>query len=319
MSDDWAQALRELPLVLGGNTFGWTSSVEESFRILDAYAELGGRFVDTADVYSAWAEGHQGGESEAVIGRWLSGPGRGRGVMVGTKVSRHPQYQGLTRANVLAAADASLTRLGVDCIDVYFAHYDDPHTPIAETVQAFHDLQTAGKVRWVGLSNYEGARVEEWLAVADVLGFERPVVLQPHYNLVRREPYERDLQPVAQEHDLAVVPYFALASGFLTGKYRTPEDLGASPRRRYAAPYFSAEGLAVVEEIGRIAADHAVAPSTVALAWLLHRPQVVAPIASARTVDQLTHLAAAGQLQLDPEELELLDSTSARIPDPALR
>lgn len=314
MGDEWVRAVQEVPLVLGGNTFGWTSSPEDSFGILDAYAELGGRFVDTADVYSAWAEGHHGGESEEVIGRWLAGHGRTTGLLVGTKVSRHPQYPGLTRANVLAAVDASLARLGVECIDVYYAHYDDPQTPIEETVQAFHDLQTAGKIRWIGLSNYEGKRVAEWLAAADEHGVERPVFLQPHYNLVRREPYERDLQPVAQAHDLAVVPYFALASGFLTGKYRTPEDLAASPRRRYAAPYFSPEGLAVVEELDRIASGHAVATSTVALAWLLRRPQVVAPIASARTVEQLSHLVAAGRLQLSAEEMALLDSRSARIP-----
>lgn len=316
MSDEWVTALQEVPLVLGGNTFGWTSSPEESFRILDAYAELGGRFVDTADVYSAWAEGHQGGESEEVIGRWLGGHGRTSGLMVGTKVSRHPQYPGLTRANVLAAADASLARLGVDCIDVYYAHYDDPQTPIEETVQAFNDLQTAGKIRWTGLSNYEGTRIAEWVAAADEQGFERPVFLQPHYNLVRREPYEQDLQPVAQAHDLAVVPYFALASGFLTGKYRTPDDLAASPRQRYAAPYFSPEGLAVVEELERIATGHAVATSAVALAWLLRRPQVVAPIASARTVDQLTYLVSARELQLSAEEMALLDTLSARIPAP---
>jgi aryl-alcohol dehydrogenase (NADP+) len=315
MTEEWVQALDEVRLVLGGNTFGWTSSDEESFRILDAYVDFGGRFVDTADVYSAWVEGHQGGESEEVIGRWMARHGRGE-LMVGTKVSRHPQYPGLTRANVLAAADASLSRLRVDCIDVYYAHYDDPHTPIEETVQAFHELQTAGKIRWTGLSNYEGRRVAEWVAAADDLGFDRPVFLQPHYNLVRREPYERDLQPLAEAYDLAVLPYFALASGFLTGKYRTAEDLAASPRQRYAAPYFSPEGLDVVEELDRIATRHSVATSTVALAWLLHRPNVVAPIASARTVAQLTHLVSAGQLQLSAEETSVLDSRSARILPP---
>lgn len=304
------------PLVLGGNTFGWTSDETESFAVLDAFLDQGGCFVDTADVYSAWAPGHRGGESEEMIGRWLARRPRGRdAVSIGTKVGRHPRFAGLERANVLAGVDASLTRLGVERIDMYYPHYDDPTVAMDEIVDVFHDLQSAGKIRHVGLSNMTPARVTEWFDVASVAGYEPPMVIQPHYNLVFRHEYESSLASVVDERGLSVIPYFSLASGLLSGKHRTMEDVQASARSAFTGRYVSPESLAVVGAVIEVADAHGVAPATVALAWLRSRPHVAAPIASARTVEQLPALMAAATLTLDVDELARLDELSARIPE----
>lgn len=313
MNDDVTSVIGMLPLVLGGNTFGWTSSEAESFEILDAFVALGGRLVDTADVYSVWAEGHEGGESEHVIGRWLAGPGAGSGLLVGTKVGRHPSFSGLSAAAVRGAVHASLERLGVERVEILYAHYDDPDVPLEETVQVFHELQLEGRVGRVGLSNYSGARVGEWIAAATRLEVPPPDCLQPHYNLVHRASYERSLAPVVAAADLAVFPYFALASGFLTGKYRTLSEVEASARRAYATPYFSAEGLRVVECLEEVAESHGTSPGTVALAWLRLRPGVLAPIASARTTAQLDGLAQISRVRLGADEVARLDECSARV------
>jgi aryl-alcohol dehydrogenase-like predicted oxidoreductase len=302
------------PLNLGGNTFGWTSDEAVSHQVLDAFTEAGGNFVDTADGYSAWAPGNSGGESETIIGRWLAARGNRDRVVVATKVSSHPQFRGLSAANVAAAADASLARLGTDHIDLYYAHFDDAAVPLEETAGAFDALVRAGKIRAIGVSNYTAGRIREWFEVARRNGFALPVAVQPHYNLVKRIAYERDIAPVAAAENLAVLPYYGLAGGFLTGKYRTTEDLTSGPRGG-AEQYLTEDGLAVVKALSGIADTHGVTPATVALAWLRTRPNVAAPIASARTVEQLPALLASATLDLSPEDLTTLDEVSAHLPE----
>ncbi len=247
------------PLALGGNTFGWTSDEPTSQTVLDAYVGGGGNFIDTADGYSAWAPGNSGGESETIIGNWTASRGNRADIVIGTKVSQHPAFRGLAASNVHAAVDASLHRLQTDYIDVYYAHFDDASVPLEETVEAFDELRTAGKIREVGVSNYSPERLQEWINIATRRGFALPVALQPHYNLVKRSGYETGLAPVVAAHGLGVVPYFALASGFLTGKYRSEADLRGASREQMANAYMSAEGLAVVEVLDRVARARAVA------------------------------------------------------------
>jgi aryl-alcohol dehydrogenase-like predicted oxidoreductase len=299
------------PLGLGGNTFGWTSDKETSFAVLDAYVAGGGNFIDSADSYSAWVPGNSGGESETIIGEWTAVRGNRDSVVIATKVDRHPQFRGLARANVLAAADASLARLRTDYIDLYYVHYDDPDVPVAEAAGVFSELQKAGKIRYVGLSNYTGPRLREWFEVAAAEGFAAPVALQPHYNLVERAAYETSLAPVVAEFGLGVVPYYALASGFLAGKYRSASDHAGAARQPGASRYLTPTGLAVLSALDSVAADHGVAPATVALAWLRTRPNVVAPLASARTADQLGALLASATLDLTAAEIKALDTASA--------
>jgi aryl-alcohol dehydrogenase-like predicted oxidoreductase len=299
------------PLSLGGNTFGWTTDQAASFAVLDAYAAAGGNFIDTSDSYSAWAPGHSGGESEAIIGAWARARRNRDQLVIATKVSQHPQFRGLKAATVAAAADASLRRLQADHIDLYYAHYDDAGTPLEETVAAFGELQRAGKVRHVGVSNYTGERLREWIAAARAGGWPLPVALQPHYNLVARQPYEGTLAPVAAEAGLGVVPYFALAAGFLTGKYRTPQDLQGPARGQMAGRYFSPAGLKVVEAMDQVAAAHGAQLASVAIAWLLGRPGVVAPIASATSTAQLGALVAGATLKLSAGEAAALDEASS--------
>jgi aryl-alcohol dehydrogenase-like predicted oxidoreductase len=299
------------PLGLGGNTFGWTSDKETSFAVLDAYLAGGGNFIDTSDSYSAWAPGNPGGVSETIIGEWAKARGSRDSVVIATKVSSHPQFRGLSATNILAAADASLARLQTDRIDLYFAHYDDPDVPVAEAARAFHELQRAGKIRHVGLSNYTAARLREWFAVAAAEGFAPPVALQPHYNLVERQRYETEFAPVVAEFGLGVLPYYALASGFLAGKYRSATDHADAARRGGAARYLTLAGLAVLAALDEISAARGVAPATVAIAWLRTRPGIVAPLASASRVDQLGALLAAATLDLTAAEIKTLDSASA--------
>jgi aryl-alcohol dehydrogenase-like predicted oxidoreductase len=299
------------PLGLGGNTFGWTSDKETSFAVLDAYAAAGGNFIDSADSYSAWVPGNSGGESEAIIGEWTAARGNRDSVIIATKVSRHPRFPGLSRGNVLAAADASLARLRTGHIDLYYGHYDDPDVPIAEAVGVFSELQQAGKIRHVGLSNFTAPRLREWFAVAAAEGLAAPVALQPLYNLVERASYETSLAPVAAEFGLGVLPYSALASGFLAGKYRSATDHAGAARQRGATRYLTPAGNAVLAALDSVAAAHGVTPATIALAWLRTRPGVVAPLASARSVEQLPALRASATLDLAADEIELLDKASA--------
>jgi aryl-alcohol dehydrogenase-like predicted oxidoreductase len=311
MSTLGSSGIEVFPLNLGGNVFGWTSDEATSHQVLDAFTEAGGNFVDTADGYSAWAPGNSGGESETIIGTWLAARKNRDSVVVATKVSQHPQFRGLSAANVAAAADASLARLGTDYIDLYYAHYDDAGTPLEETAGAFDALVKAGKVRAVGVSNYTAERIREWFEVARRNDFVLPVAVQPHYNLVERRAYEHNIAPVAAEENLAVLPYYALAAGFLTGKYRTTGDLASSPRGGGAKAYLTEDGLAVIKVLTEVADAHGVEPASVALAWLRTRPGVAAPIASARTVEQLPALIASATLELTADEKATLDEVSS--------
>ncbi|MEU1543939.1 aldo/keto reductase [Actinacidiphila glaucinigra] len=298
------------PLCLGGNVFGWTADEATSFEVLDSYAEAGGNFVDTADVYSAWAPGHSGGESETVIGSWLAKRGRRDDVLVATKVGSHPDFKGLKAATVKAAAEESLRRLGTDRIDLYYTHYDDPETPVEEIVTALDGLVREGKVRHVAASNISPERLAASLEFADREGLTKYVALQQHYNLVEREQYEGPLREVVRAHGLASVPYFGLARGFLTGKYR-PGVTVDSPRAEGAGAYLGSErGPRVLAALDEVAAAHGVEPASVALAWLRSQPTVVAPIASARTPGQLSALLASMDLELTAAELDQLTKAS---------
>ncbi|MET8622232.1 aldo/keto reductase [Kitasatospora sp. NPDC004669] len=298
------------PLSLGGNVFGWTADEQQSFAVLDAYAAAGGNFVDTADVYSAWAPGNTGGESETVLGDWLRSRGNREDIVIATKVGMHPEAKGLGAANIKASAEASLRRLGVESIDLYYTHRDDD-TPVEEFVTALDGLVREGKVRAVAASNISAERLVEALAFAEREGLAKYVAVQPHYNLVSRGTFEGPLADAVAEHGLATVPYYALASGFLTGKYRPGGPEVDSARAEGAARYLAEpRGPKVLEALDSVAAEHDVTPAAVALAWLAARPTVAAPIASARTVDQLTPLLAATALRLTPEQTALLNAAS---------
>ncbi|MFD7584106.1 aldo/keto reductase [Kitasatospora sp. NPDC059811] len=306
-----ASDLSVFPLSLGGNVFGWTADEQQSFAVLDAYAAAGGNFVDTADVYSAWAPGNTGGESETVLGNWLRSRGNRDDVVIATKVGMHPEAGGLGAANIKAAAEGSLRRLGVERIDLYYTHRDDD-TPVEEFVTALDELVREGKVAAVGASNIGAERLSEALAFADREGLAKYVAVQPHYNLVSRGTFEGPLADVVAEHGLAAVPYYALASGFLTGKYRPGGPGVDSARSEGAARYLDdPRGPKVLAALDTVAGEHGVALATVALAWLAGRPTVAAPIASARTVEQLPPLLAATTLRLTPEQTALLDTASA--------
>ena len=302
------------PLALGGTTFGWTSDEAASRQVLDSFLEAGGNLIDTADSYSAFAPGNSGGESETIIGAWMAARGHRDRVVIATKVSRHPEFAGLSAANVAAAADASLKRLGTDYIDLYWAHYDDPDVPLQETAEAFDALVRAGKVRAIGVSNYTGERIREWITIARRDGYIVPVAVQPLYNLVKRDPYERDIAPVAAAENLAVLPYQALASGFLTGKYRAGADMTGGIRQYMARGFYSEAGLAVVGVLEDVSREHGTTPAAVALAWLLGRPGVAAPVASARTAGQLTSMMPFTRLELTVGQRSALDDVSARVP-----
>ncbi|SIT69015.1 aldo/keto reductase [Microbacterium sp. RU33B] len=303
-----------LPLSLGGNVFGWTADRDASFEILDAFVAGGGDFIDTADAYSAWVPGNAGGESETIIGEWLASR-RPEGVVVATKVSQHPDYKGLAGPNVRAAAEASLTRLGVDTIDLYYAHFDDASVPLAETVQAFGDLVADGIVRHTAVSNYTADRIREWIRLADELGVPRPVAIQPHYNLVHRGAVEDSIVPVAEEFGMGLVPYYALASGFLTGKYRSTDAAGqSSPRAGGAAKYATTQGIEIVDALEGIGRAHGVSIAATALGWLRAQPTVAAPIASASQVGQVADLLDGARVELTADELAELDRVSSWTP-----
>ncbi|MFD9323565.1 aldo/keto reductase [Streptomyces sp. NPDC060053] len=303
--------LEVFPLSLGGNVFGWTADESASFAVLDAYAAAGGNFVDTADSYTAWIEGNSGGESETIIGRWVQARGNRDDVVIATKVSQHPEFPGLSADNIKAAADASLRRLGTDHIDLYYTHFDKPEVPVDEIIGALDELVRAGKVRHIAASNISPERLQESLEFSDREGLARYVALQPHYNLVSRDTYEGGLQDLAARFGLAAVPYFALAAGFLTGKYR-PGTTVESARAAGAAKHLDTErGRNVLTALDEIAQAHDTEIPTVALAWLAAQPTVAAPIASARTVEQLPALLAVARLELTAEEITRLTHASA--------
>ena len=298
------------PLALGGNVFGWTATQEESFAVLDAYAAAGGNFIDTADMYSAWAPGNSGGESETIIGRWMKARGNRDGMIIGTKVGMLESLSGLSADTIPVAAEQSLGRLQTDRIDLYYAHKDDPKTPLEETLGAFDTLVREGKVRYIAASNYTATRLAEALDVSKRRGFACFVALQPHYNLVERKEYEGELAEVVRREGLSAIPYFALAKGFLTGKYRPGASEVKSARAAGASAYLNERGLKVLAALDEVAGAHHTTVAAVALAWLLAQPTVVAPIASARTTTQLADILPFVELRLSKEELRKLSAAS---------
>ncbi len=297
------------PINLGANPFGWTTNEAESFAVLDAFAEAGGNFIDSADAYSMWVNGNSGGESETIIGQWMAARGNRDDVVIATKVGMLDSRKGLSHDTVVAALDDSLQRLGTDHVDLYYAHYDDEDVAIADQVATFHSLVTAGKARSIGLSNFSPVRMREWFETAQREGMTMPSAIQPRYSLVSRADYERDYAPIAEEFGVAVFTYPALASGFLTGKYRTDADFEGKPRGNAARRYYEAGGLRVVDALVEIAEAHGTEPTTVALAWLLAKG-VTAPIASASRPDQLDATMAAPSLRLSEDDVAALDAAS---------
>ncbi len=298
------------PLCLGTNVFGWTVDERQSFAVLDAYAAAGGNFIDTADSYSAWADGNSGGESEAIIGRWMAARGNRDDMVVATKVGQMPGLGGLAPATIRAAAEASLARLGTDRIDLYWAHVDDEGTPLADTLGAFGELIGEGKVRYAGASNYGAPRLAEALAIARAGGLPEYVAVQPKYNLVARDQYEGPLADLCVREGVSCVPYYGLASGFLTGKYRPGGPAVASARAGSASQLLDERGIAALRALDEVAASHATTVAAVALAWVAAQPGVAAPIASARTPEQLADLLPFADLELSGDELRLLGAAT---------
>src|SRR5687767_4267113 len=298
------------PLCLGGNVFGWTADEEMSFRLLDGFVDAGCNFVDTADVYSKWAPGHHGGESETIIGDWLKRRGKRDDVIIATKVGSEmaPRKKGLGKAYVARAADESLRRLGTDYIDLYQSHRDDPDTPIEETLEAYGALIKAGKVRAIGASNFTAERLAASLEASARQGLPRYQTLQPEYNLMVRD-FEKKLAPLCAQHELGVIPYFGLASGFLTGKYRSKADLKQSPRGEDVEAYLTPRGFKVLAALDAVAERHRATPAQVALAWLMTK--VTAPIASATSPKQLGDLMTSARLKLHAADIKALETASA--------
>jgi len=295
---------------MGGNVFGWSADEESSFAILDAYAGAGGNFIDTADSYGARTNNGVGGVSEQVLGRWFAARGNRSSLVLATKVAMKQSRLGLAGANILAAADESLERLGTDYIDLYYAHRDDPETPLEETLGAFDTLVRAGKVRYIAASNYTAPRLAEALAVSEREGFARYSALQNHYNLLERAEFETETAPFLAKEPIPSLPYFGLARGFLAGKYR-PDVEVESVRAEGAGKYRTEQGYAVLSALDGIAAEHGVPVAAVSLAWLAAQPTVAAPIASARTVEQLAELLPSVGLELAADELDALSAASA--------
>lgn len=300
-----ASGLETPRLVLGGNVFGWTVKGAEAFRILDRFAEAGGTMIDTADVYSMWVPGHKGGESERLIGEWLKQSGRRGDVLIATKVGF---MGGLSAAGIAAAAEASLERLGIEAIDLYYAHKDDEATPLAESLGAFDALVRAGKVRALGASNYSAGRLAEALDISAREGLAAYCVLQPEYNLMTRGKYEGALQDLCVARGIGVLPFYGLASGFLTGKYRSPADYGKSVRGDRMAKYVEAGGAAMLAALDEVAAEAGATPAQVALAWVAAQPGIAAPIASATSLSQLEELIGVLALELSAEQAARLSA-----------
>jgi aryl-alcohol dehydrogenase-like predicted oxidoreductase len=301
------------PLCLGGNVFGWTVDEATSFKLLDALLEAGLNFIDTADVYSRWVPGHVGGESETIIGNWMKARGNRDQVIIATKVGSEmgPGEKGLSKAHIRSAVEASLRRLQTDHIDLYQSHRDDPDTPQAETLSVYADLINEGKVRAIGASNFTAARLREALDTSARMGLPRYESLQPLYNLYDRSEFEGELEPLCRDNEIGVIPYYGLASGFLTGKYRSEKDFGKSPRGRNMGKYLNARGERILAALDQVALHHQTTPAQVALAWLMARPGITAPIASATRLEQLDDLIAATRLRLEAAESQKLDRASA--------
>lgn len=300
------------PLALGGNVFGWTIDEPTSFRILDAFVAAGFNLIDTADFYARWATGNKGGESETIIGNWLKRTGNRAHVVIATKVGMEmgPTEKGLAKPYILRAAERSLQRLQTDTIDLYQSHTDDEATPIEETLEAYAHLIKQGKVRAIGASNFTARRLSQALQVSGEHGYPRYQCLQPHYNLCERARFEAELEPLCLQANLGAIPYFSLASGFLTGKYRSEQDLAKSVRGPGVKKYLNERGFRVLAALDQVAARYGSTPAGVALAWLLARPSITAPIASATNLDQLADLVAATRLELDAQAVATLNQAS---------
>jgi aryl-alcohol dehydrogenase-like predicted oxidoreductase len=301
------------PLMFGGNIFGWTVDEPTSFELLDAFVAAGFDFIDTADIYSTWVPGHVGGESETIIGNWMKRRGNRDRVIVATKVGIQMAEgkKGLSKSYILRAVEDSLTRLQTDYIDLYQSHTDDADVPLEETLEAYAELVKQGKVRAIGASNYTGPRLAQALEVSAQHGYPRYESLQPLYNLYDRADYETNLEPLVLEKGIGVIPYFALASGFLTGKYRSETDLAKSPRGQGNKKYLNERGFRILAALDQVAEKHRATPAQVAIAWLIARPGITAPIASATSPEQLNDLIAATGLDLDSSSIELLNQASA--------
>ncbi|OJW18209.1 aldo/keto reductase [Mucilaginibacter sp. 44-25] len=300
------------PLCFGGNVFGWTIDEKTSFAVLDAFVDNGFDFIDTADVYSRWANNGVGGQSETIIGNWLKQGGKRDKVIIATKLGKPmaDDKKGLSKTYIRQAIDASLKRLNTDYIDLYQAHEDDVNTPLEETLETFTELITEGKVRAIGASNYGADRLREALKVSSENGFARYETLQPEYNLYDRQDYERQYEALCHENNLGVISYFSLASGFLTGKYRSENDLNKSKRGAGIKKYLDKRGFLILRALDEVAANYNTTPASVALAWLMARPGITAPIASATSINQLTELLKSTALNLNPEDVEKLTTAS---------
>jgi aryl-alcohol dehydrogenase-like predicted oxidoreductase len=305
--------LEVAPLAFGGNVFGWTVDELTSFQLLDAFVSSGFNLIDTADIYSTWVPGNQGGESESIIGKWMKRSGNRDKLVIATKVGIEmgPGKKGLSRSYILRAVEDSLRRLQTDYIDLYQAHQDDKETPLEETLSAFAQLIEQGKVRVIGASNYTAERLSQALDVSERSGIPRYESLQPQYNLYDRDDYEQHLEPLCLEKGIGVINYYALASGFLTGKYRSEADLGKSARGKDIKKYLNDRGFRILEALDQVASRYDSNPTRVALAWLMARPSITAPIASATSLEQLNDLIEATHLQLDQPAIEVLNQASA--------
>jgi aryl-alcohol dehydrogenase-like predicted oxidoreductase len=301
------------PLALGGNVFGWTADEKTSLSLIDLFVERGFSLIDTADVYSTWVEGHRGGESEAIIGAWLRRGGAREKLVIATKVGMDMKAfgRGLSKAHILRSAEASRQRLGVDQIDLYQAHTDDVAVPLEETLEAFAILVDSGKVRAIGASNFTAPRLAEALAVSAKRGFPRFEVLQPHYHLANRSFFEGPLRDLCLAEEIGVISFYALAGGFLTGKYRSEKDLEGRPRARTVSHYLDPRGLDILGELDKIAARLGATPAQVAIAWVMAQKGVAAPIASATNEPQLAEILRSAELTLDRAALNRLDRISA--------
>lgn len=304
--------LEVAPLAFGGNVFGWTVDEPTSYSLLDAFVSAGFDLIDTADIYSKWVPGNRGGDSETIIGKWLKRSGGRERVFIATKVGMEmsPEKKGLARDYILRSAEDSLRRLQTDYIDLYQSHQDDPGTPLEETLAAYAQLIEQGKVRAIGASNYSAERLTQALKVNAEQGLPRYESLQPLYNLFDRAEYEEKLEPVCVREGLGVIPYFSLASGFLTGKYRSEDDLAKSARGGGIKKYLNERGFRILQALDEVAARHDSTPAQIALAWLIARPSITAPIASATSLAQLSDLVEATKLELDPASIELLNRAS---------
>ncbi len=305
--------IKVAPFVFGGNVFGWTADQNTSFSLLDAFLDAGFNFVDTADVYSRWAHDGTGGQSETVIGNWLKRKGSRDKIIIATKVGMQmaPDKDGLSGKYIRQAVEDSLKRLQTDYIDLYQSHKDDEQTPLEETLSTFAELIKEGKVRAIGASNYKADRLAEALKVSEQHNLPQYQSLQPEYNLYDREDYEKNLEPLIKEKGLGVITYFSLASGFLTGKYRSENDLNQSKRGQGIKKYLTPRGTAIIDALDKAAKEYSVTPAAVALAWVVARPSVTAPIASATSIQQLNELVKAAEIKLSKETIEELTKASA--------